>query len=416
MKNEYLNIKKRKLKLDMSRGKPSSDQLYLSEKILNCIDDKILNDYREKSGIDIRNYGCLEGLPEARSIMAGFIGCEPNDVIIGGNSSLSMMHDVLTHFFVKGVNGCKPWSNKMVKFLCPSPGYDRHFKLCEYFGIDMIQIKMLKNGPDMNQVIDLSENDEKIKGIWCVPKFSNPQGIVYSEETVDKFSRLKPAAKDFRIFWDNAYSVHELGNKKIEIPNIFKKCRETNNENLVIAFCSTSKITFAGGGISAIGCRKSNFKEIKDYYSFKTIGFDKINQLRHIVFLENKVSNHMNKHSFILKPKFDLIINSFKKNFEENPIIEWTEPQGGYFISVQTFGSARRIVDLCAEAGLIITPAGAAFPYGDDHEDSNIRIAPSNPNIEELKAAVEIFCLCSKISAAEKILESVFRRSNSNTI
>ena len=400
LETNYDELKKKKMKLDMSRGKPCTEQLDLSNDILSNID----HDFNF-SGFDVRNYGCLEGLPEIRKIMSDLMGSPFENTMVCGNSSLSLMHDVISNFFIKGSNGCKPWSEQKIKFLCPSPGYDRHFQMCEFFGIEMIQIKLNKDGPDMNVVESLVSKDSSIKGIWCVPKYSNPEGIVYSDEVVERFANLSPKADDFKIFWDNAYSVHDL-HDYIELPNIFEKCKKSGKEDAIISFGSTSKITFASAGISAIGCLGKNFEDMKKYFSKKIVSFDKLNQARHIKFLKNfeNIKNHMKKHASILKPKFDLILDKFDREFGENNILRWTCPRGGYFISVYSYGSASRIEKLCSDAGLSITPAGASYPYGKDEDDSNIRIAPSYPSIEELKNAMEIFCLCVKISSIEKIL------------
>ena len=402
LKKEYLDFKNKNLSLNMARGKPSKKQLDLSKDMLKNIDDDF-----EFSGVDIRNYGLLEGLPEARKLMAGLMGCQSEETIVGGNSSLSLMHDVITNFFIKGANGCKPWSAQKIKFLCPCPGYDRHFQLCEFFGIDMIPIKLNHNGPDMEKIKELTANDDSIKAIWCVPKYANPEGIVYSDEVIKKLSNLKPKAKDFKILWDNAYSVHDLYDE-IKIANIFEECKKAGNQNMPIAFCSTSKITFAAGGISAIGCLGQNFVDMKNYFSRKIVCFDKINQARHVKFLKNleNIKFHMKKHAEILRPKFEFILKKFKENFENNKILRWTNPKGGYFISVYTYGSAKRVESLCKEAGLVITPAGAAYPYGKDPDDSNIRIAPSFPTLSEIEDAINLFCLCVKISSIEKILEN----------
>ena len=398
---EYSEVKKQNIKLNMARGKPSCQQLDLSNNILNNIENNF-----DFSGFDIRNYGCLEGLSDAKKIMSNLMGCGPENTIVCGNSSLSLMHDVITNFFVKGINGSPPWCKQKVKFLCPCPGYDRHFQLCEFFDIDMIPIKINSDGPDMDEVEKLVTTDSSIKGIWCVPKYSNPEGVVYSSDTVKRLASLKPLSKDFKIFWDNAYSVHDLYDY-IELTNIFDECKKSGNINFPIAFCSTSKITFASAGISAIGCLGENFESMKKYFSKKIVSFDKVNQARHINFLKNyeNILNHMKKHAEILRPKFELILNKFSDEFNENPILKWTSPKGGYFISVYTYGSAKRVEQLCADAGLIITPAGSSYPYGKDENDSNIRIAPSYPPINELKVAIEIFCLCVKISSIEKIIE-----------
>lgn len=401
LNKKYLEFKNKNLFLNMARGKPSKEQLDLSKDILTNINT---NDF-EFSGVDIRNYGLLKGLPEARKLMSDIMGCLPEETIVGGNSSLSLMHDVIANFFVKGSNINEPWSNQKVKFLCPCPGYDRHFQLCEFFGISMIPIKLNNDGPDINKIKELVEKDEYIKAIWCVPKYSNPEGVVYSDRVIKELANLKPKAPDFKILWDNAYSVHDLYDE-IKIANIFDECKKAGNQNMPIGFCSTSKITFAAGGISAIGCLDKNFIEMSNYFAHKTVSFDKINQARHVKFLKNfeNIKLHMKKHANILRPKFEFIIKKFEENFKNNKILEWTNPKGGYFISVYTYGSAKKVELLCKEAGLIITPAGAAYPYGIDPNDSNIRIAPSFPTLSEIEDAINLFCLCVKISSIEKIL------------
>ncbi|MDR2074157.1 MAG: aminotransferase class I/II-fold pyridoxal phosphate-dependent enzyme [Oscillospiraceae bacterium] len=390
--------------LDISRGKPSQAQLDLSSALLDVGHKNLENNIP-----DVRNYGNLEGIPEAQKLMAILIGCQQEDVIIGGNSSLSLMFDVISCFFIHGIDG-NPWCNQKIKFLCPSPGYDRHFSICEYFGIEMIPIKVNDDGPDIERIKNLVKNDQNIKGIWCVPKYSNPSGIIYSDHVVKELANLSPAASDFRIFWDNAYSVHDLMEPS-DLFDIFYEISKNQKNELVIAFSSMSKVTFAGSGISALACRGKNLELLKKYYSFKTIGFDKINQLRHVKFFgkdknfKQNLKLHMRKHAEILRPKFNLVHEVLEFNFKNNPIISWSKPGGGYFICVNTFGSAKRVVDLCAENGLKLTPAGVMFPYGIDLEDSTIRIAPSYSSLEELKKALEIFCACVKISALEKLLK-----------
>ena len=406
LKDEFKKLKDMNLSLNMARGKPSPEQLSLSSSMLNTISDDFVS-----SGVDIRNYGCLEGLPEARKLMSELLGCPESNVIVGGNSSLSLMHDVVSNFFIKGSNGCAPWKDKKIKFLCPSPGYDRHFQICEFFGIDMIPIRINSDGPDIDEIKELVKDDDSIKAIWCVPKYSNPDGIVYSDEIIKELANLNPAAKDFKILWDNAYCVHDLYDF-VNISNIFEECKKAGNESFPIAFCSTSKITFAAGGISAIGCLGQNFKDMKLYFSRKLVSFDKINQYRHVKFLKNldNIKAHMLKHSSILRPKFEFVISEFEKNFGDNKILKWMNPKGGYFISVYSYGSAKRIESLCKEIGLLITPSGATYPYGVDNDDNNIRIAPSYPSMEELKQAIKVFCICVKISAIEKLLDEFWNK------
>ena len=401
---KYENFKKKKLKLDMSRGKPSAQQLDLSMDMLSSINsntDCVIN------GTDYRNYGILEGIPELRSLFGEIMGVNAENVIVGGNSSLNMMFDTISCFMTHGVNNCEPWLKQgKIKFLCPSPGYDRHFAITEYFGMELIPIKMNHDGPDMETMEKLVSRDDKVKGIWCVPKYSNPQGITYSDEVVKRLSRLKPAAKDFKIFWDNAYCVHDLTDDEVELLNIAEECKKNNNEELPIIYCSTSKITFPGAGIAAMACFGNTKEVIKRKYSFQTISYDKLNQLRHFKFLKNlqNIKSHMKKHKEILKPKFDYVIKKLTQEFGENSIISWEEPKGGYFISVDVMqGCAKRVVELCKEAGVIITSAGATYPYGKDEKDSNIRLAPSYPPMDELIEAMDLFCLCVKYAALEKL-------------
>ena len=401
---KYENFKKKKLKLDRSRGKPSAQQLDLSMDMLSSINsntDCVIN------GTDYRNYGILEGIPELRSLFGEIMGVNAENVIVGGNSSLNMMFDTISCFMTHGVNNCEPWLKQgKIKFLCPSPGYDRHFAITEYFGMELIPIKMNHDGPDMETIEKLVSRDDKVKGIWCVPKYSNPQGITYSDEVVKRLSRLKPAAKDFKIFWDNAYCVHDLTDDEVELLNIAEECKKNNNEELPIIYCSTSKITFPGAGIAAMACFGNTKEVIKRKYSFQTISYDKLNQLRHFKFLKNlqNIKSHMKKHKEILKPKFDYVIKKLTEEFGENSIISWEEPKGGYFISVDVMqGCAKRVVELCKEAGVIITSAGATYPYGKDEKDSNIRLAPSYPPMDELIEAMDLFCLCVKYAALEKL-------------
>lgn len=405
---EYEKLKKYNLNLNMARGKPSLSQLNLSKELLDCVNSD--SDCTSDSDIDCLNYGTLEGIPEIRHLFAPILGVDENQIFVGGNSSLSMMFDTISFFMTQGASFFKPWAYQgKIKFLCPSPGYDRHFAILEYFNIEPIIIPMKNDGPDMDMVENLVSHDDAIKGIWCVPKYSNPQGITYSDETVKRFSALKPLAKDFRIFWDNAYAIHDLTDKPSHLLNIMDECKKNGNEDLPIIFCSTSKITFAGGGVAFLGASKNNINDIKRMYSFKTIGFDKINQLRHVRYFKdyNGLINHMKKHREILKPKFDIVIHSLNSEFKDNNIISYTEPNGGYFISVNVMnGCAKRVVELCKNVGLTLTNAGATYPLGFDKDDSNIRIAPSYPSLGELKKAISVFCICVKLATAEKLLEN----------
>ncbi len=402
----YQQFKEKGLKLDMSRGKPGADQLDLSMKVLDAISSP--DDYNSESGFDCRNYGILDGIPEAKRLFSEIMEVSPDNVIVGGNSSLNMMFDIIagamTHGFIKD----KPlMKEEKVKFLCPSPGYDRHFSICQYFGIEMIPVKMTSTGPDMDAIEELVASDACIKGIWCVPKYSNPDGITYSDETVIRFSKLKPAAPDFRIFWDNAYAVHDLTDTPDKLLNIIDLCRENGNEDMPVVFTSTSKISFPGAGVAALASSINNINRIKKRLSMQTIGPDKLNQLRHARYFKNLegIKAHMKLHADILRPKFEIVLTTLQKELGDLDIAEWNTPKGGYFLSVNTpVGCAKRVVELCSEAGVTLTPAGATYPLGKDPEDKNIRIAPTYPPVSELALAIELFCICIKKAAIEKLL------------
>lgn len=402
---EYNRYKNQGLKLDMSRGKPSSEQLDISVKMLDIINSG--SNCKTKNGIDCRNYGLLDGIPEIKELFAKIMQVPSKWVIAGGNSSLNMMFDTFTCFMTHGVSNCKPWIKQdKIKFLCPCPGYDRHFSILDYYNVEPIVIDMNSDGPDMNMIENLIENDESIKGIWCVPKYSNPTGITYSDEVVKRFAKLKPKAKDFRIFWDDAYAIHDINDNHDNLLSVMNESIKNGTEDNVIVFCSTSKITFPGSGVAAMAASENNLKVIKKRYSVQTIGYDKINQLRHMHFFKDfdGVLKHMQKHKKILKPKFDVVINKLKENFSENKLVRWSEPNGGYFVSVDVFnGCASRVVELCKNAGLILTPAGSTYPKDKDFKDSNIRIAPTYPQIEELEKAMDLFCVSIKIASVEKI-------------
>ena len=404
---KYKKFKNLNLNLNMTRGKPSPEQVNLSKEMLNIITSE--SSCISEDGIDCLNYGLLDGLSELKEIFEPVLGVKKEQIFVGGNSSLSMMFDTISFFMTHGVCGNAPWQKlKKIKFLCPCPGYDRHFTILRHFDIEPISIEMTTAGPNMDMIEQFVSNDETIKGIWCVPKYSNPQGITYSDDTVKRLAALKPLAPDFRIFWDNAYAVHSFSDKSEKLLNIMEECQKNNSEDLPIIFCSTSKITFPGAGVAFLGASDNNIKEIKKMYSFKTIGFNKINQLRHALYFKNYqgLLNHMKKHSNILKPKFDAVINTLKTEFNDNKIIAFTEPSGGYFISVDVMnGCAKRVVELCKNIGLILTDAGATFPNGFDKNDSNIRLAPSYPNINELKLAMLVFCTCVKLATLEKLLK-----------
>ena len=405
---EYEDAKGKGLKLDMSRGKPSIAQMNMEMGIMDVLGS--VADYQTESGVDCRNYGLLDGIPEAKKMMAAMMGAESTDnVIVSGNSSLAIMYDAVSRCMSHGVLGNTPWCKlDKVKFLCPVPGYDRHFKITEHFGIEMISVPMKEDGPDMDMVEELVSTDEAVKGIWCVPKYSNPQGFSYSDETVRRFAALKPAAKDFRIFWDNAYAIHHLyEDKQDEILDILSECEKAGNADMVYEFVSTSKVSFPGGGVAAVAASKANVDEILRSMTIQTIGYDKINMLRHVRFFKDLdgLKEHMRKHSQILRPKFEAVLKVLNDELGGLGIAEWTEPKGGYFISFESMeGCAKEIVARCKEAGVVLTGAGATFPYGKDPKDSNIRLAPTFPTQEELEAAADLFVLCVKLVSVEKFL------------
>ncbi len=406
VKEQYNELCARGLKLDMSRGKPSPEQLELANALATAVNAD--TGFNSNNGTDCRNYGGLEGLQEIRNVFADILEMDPALVIAGGSSSLNMMFDTIAQGMYKGFSGEKPWLLQgKIKFLCPSPGYDRHFTVCEYFGIEMVPVHMDENGPLISEVTELIK-DPAVKGMWCVPKFSNPGGVVYSDEVVTALAHLKPAAKDFRIFWDNAYAVHLLGEEDCKLKNIYNECLIAGNPDLVIQFTSTSKITFAGGGVAAMAASEGNLAEIKSRMSYQTIGPDKVNHLRHAKMFPDiaSIREQMQKHAAILAPKFFTVIEGLKTELEGSGIAHWNEPKGGYFISLYVMrGCAKRVVSLCKEAGLVLTPAGAAFPYGKDPDDSNIRIAPSYPSVEELQVATRLLCTSIKYAALEKLCE-----------
>lgn len=404
----YKNYAKSGLKLDMSRGKPSAEQLDLSMGMMDVLNSS--TDLSCEDGTDCRNYGVLDGIQEAKVLLGDMIECHPDNIIIYGNSSLNIMYDCIARSMTHGVMGNTPWCKlDKVKFLCPVPGYDRHFAITEYFGIEMINVPMLPTGPDMDVVEELVSKDEAIKGIWCVPKYSNPQGITYSDETVRRFARLKPAAKDFRIYWDNAYGVHHLYDiDQDSLIEILAECKRAGNPDMVYKFCSTSKISFPGSGVAAIATSANNLEDIKKQMKVATIGHDKVNQLRHVRFFKDihGMEEHMKKHAAILRPKFEMIINTFNEELAGREVGSWIAPKGGYFISFEALeGCAKAIVAKAKKAGVTMTAAGAPYPYGKDPKDSTIRIAPSYPTTEDLKMATDIFVTCVKLVSIEKILE-----------
>ena len=409
LKTEYEKMKSLDLKLDMSRGKPSPAQLSISNECMDIFNSQC--DFMTESGQDVRNYGSLEGIPEARELMADLLRVPVENVYVGGNASLNIMYDTVANSMLFGVMGSTPWCklSTPVKFLCPVPGYDRHFKITELLGIEMINIPMTEDGPDMDLVEKYVNNDSSVKGIWCVPKYSNPQGVVYSDECVKRFANLKPAASDFRIYWDNAYCVHYIYDESIEIPEILSECAKAGNPDMVYEFCSTSKITFAGAGISAMASSVENLKWIRKRLTVQTISFDKINQLRHVIYFNEVggIKAHMRKHADFLRPKFDAVLDILNRELTETGVGSWMKPMGGYFICFETpEGCAKKVVSMCKEAGVVLTGAGAPFPYGKDPKDSTIRLAPSYPSPEELNQATELFALCVKIASLEKMLEA----------
>lgn len=404
---EFEEVKARGLNLDMSRGKPSAEQLNLSMGMMDVLTSD--TDLICQEGVDCRNYGVLDGITEAKQLLADMMEVPKQNIIIFGNSSLSVMYDQIARAMTHGVLGSTPWAKlDKVKFLCPVPGYDRHFAITEHFGIEMINVPMTATGPDMDIVEKLVAEDDAIKGIWCVPKYSNPQGITYSDETVRRFARLKPAAEDFRIYWDNAYGIHHLyEDKQDQLIEILEECEKAGNPNLAYKFSSTSKISFPGSGIAAIASSDENLAEIRKQMQVQTIGHDKVNQLRHARFFGdiNGMVEHMRKHADILRPKFDAVLETLDRELGGLEIGSWIAPRGGYFISFDSMeGCAKAIVAKAKEAGLVMTGAGATFPYGKDPKDSNIRIAPSYPTLEDLKVAAEIFVLSVKIVSVDKLL------------
>ena len=399
----YEEKKALNLQLDMSRGKPSPSQLDVSLGLMDALNSNSV--LKSEDGTDCRNYGVLDGIPEAKKLMADMMGTTADHIIIFGNASLTIMYDSISRSYTHGVLGSTPWCKlDKVKFLCPVPGYDRHF------GIEMINVPMTQDGPDMDMVEELVANDDSIKGIWCVPKYSNPQGYCYSDETVRRFANLKPAAKDFRIYWDNAYVIHHLyEDNQVEIPDIISECEKAGNPNLVYEFASTSKVSFPGSGIAAMAASAENLADVKKQMTIQTIGYDKLNQLRHVAYFKNidGLKAHMKKHADAMRPKFEAVLKVLDEELTGAEIGSWVKPLGGYFISFDAMeGCAKKIVAKCKEAGVTLTNAGATFPYGKDPKDSNIRIAPSFPTPEEMAVATDLFVLCVKLVSVEKLLEN----------
>ena len=405
----YEEKKALNLQLDMSRGKPSPSQLDVSLGLMDALNSNSV--LKSEDGTDCRNYGVLDGIPEAKKLMADMMGTTADHIIIFGNASLTIMYDSISRSYTHGVLGSTPWCKlDKVKFLCPVPGYDRHFAITERFGIEMINVPMTQDGPDMDMVEELVANDDSIKGIWCVPKYSNPQGYCYSDETVRRFANLKPAAKDFRIYWDNAYVIHHLyEDNQVEIPDIISECEKDGNPNLVYEFASTSKVSFPGSGIAAMAASAENLADVKKQMTIQTIGYDKLNQLRHVAYFKNidGLKAHMKKHADAMRPKFEAVLKVLDEELTGAEIGSWVKPLGGYFISFDAMeGCAKKIVAKCKEAGVTLTNAGATFPYGKDPKDSNIRIAPSFPTPEEMAVATDLFVLCVKLVSVEKLLEN----------
>lgn len=404
---KFEEVKAKGLKLDMSRGKPSTEQLNLSMGMMDVLTSS--SDLVCEEGVDCRNYGVLDGIKEAKQLLADMMEVPKDNIVIFGNSSLNVMYDTVARSMIHGVMGSTPWCKlDKVKFLCPVPGYDRHFAITEHFGIEMINVPMTPTGPDMDMVEELVSTDPAIKGIWCVPKYSNPQGITYSDETVHRFAKLNPAAEDFRIYWDNAYGIHHLYEDKQDyLIEILMECKKEGHPDMVYKFSSTSKISFPGSGIAAIAASDANLKDIREQMKIQTIGHDKLNQLRHARYFKDihGMVEHMKKHAASMRPKFDTVLASLEKELGGLGIGSWLTPRGGYFISFDSMdGCAKAIVAKAKEAGLIMTNAGATYPYGKDPHDSNIRIAPSYPTLDEIKRAMEVFTLSVKLVSVEKLL------------
>ena len=402
---DFAALKAKGLKLDMSRGKPGKAQLDLVSGILSVLEkpeDCVVD------GVDVRNYGELTGLPCAKRYFAEILGCQPEECFIGGNASLTLMYDTISKAYTHGLlHSEKPWSKlEKVKFLCPAPGYDRHFKISESFGMEMITIEMTENGPDMDAVEE-AVKDPAVKGMWCVPKYSNPEGVIYSDETIRRITHLKPAAPDFLLMWDNAYCIHEFDGEFVPFADIITLCREAGNPDMVFEYASTSKVTLPGAGVSVMASSVDNIKYMTKLLGIQTISYDKVNQLRHVRFLKDKAHTLelMKQHAAIMKPKFEAVLSALDREIAPLGIAQWKRPKGGYFISVDTMdGLAKRTLALCKEAGVVMTGAGATFPYGVDPRDRNIRIAPSLPPVEELEQAIAVFCTCLELAALEKLL------------
>ena len=407
LQTKYFELKNAGISLDMSRGKPGADQLDLSAPMLDVLNST--SSFKGAQGFDLRNYGQLDGIIEAKELFGELMDAPVDHVMVYGNSSLNIMYDLISRAMLHGIGGNTPWcKQESVKFLCPVPGYDRHFAITESFGIEMITIPMDENGPDMDLVEKYVNNDATVKGIWCVPKYSNPSGAVYSDEVVNRMAALKPAAADFRIFWDNAYAVHHLyPENKAEIVNIVTACEKAGNPDMYYELCSTSKITFPGSGVAALITSPANIAEIQKSMTVQTIGHDKLNQMRHVMFFKNAegIHKHMEKHAALIRPKFEAVLNTLEEELGGLEIGTWLKPTGGYFIAFDTIpGCAKRVVSLCKEAGVVMTPAGSTYPYMNDPQDTSIRIAPTLPSPADLKKACEVFVLCVKLATVEKYL------------
>ena len=404
VRHEYEHLRALHLSLDMSRGKPGFDNMDLSGEMFDLVGND--TGFKNISGIDCRNYGGLDGLTELKTLFGKILELQPDQIIVGGNSSLNMMFDTIAQAMTHGMGG-EPWCRQEgLKFICPVPGYDRHFAVTEYFGFELIPVRMTPEGPDMDAVEELVK-DSKVKGIWCVPKYSNPEGITYSDEVVRRMARLKPAAGDFRIFWDNAYVVHDLYDEGDRLLNIYDECLKAGNPDMPLIFASTSKITFPGAGVAVEAGSPNNVAMLKDRMKYQTIGPDKLNQLRHARMFRtvDDVKRHMKRHAAILRPKFESVLSELEKQLSDTGIAKWTNPRGGYFISLDVLeGCAKRVEQLCANAGMILTPAGATYPYGNDPLDSNLRIAPSYPSVEEIKKASVVLCIAVRYAALEKLI------------
>ena len=411
-KMEYLQLQKvfdelkaRNLSLNMARGKPGKEQLDMVSHIIFNLMEQHKHFYSD--GIDVRNYGGMSGIPSAKRLFADLLGCRPEQVFVGGNASLQLMYDTVSKAFTHGLlHSERPWcKEEKVKWLCPAPGYDRHFKITESFGFEMITIAMTETGPDMDAVEE-AVKDPAVKGIWCVPKYSNPDGIIYSEETIHRMAKLKPAAPDFTIMWDNAYCVHEFEGDYVEFPDILSICEEAGNPDMVYEFASTSKITLPGAGVACFATSEANLAYMSELLNIQIISYDKVNQQRHVLYLQDKehTLKLMKKHAAIVGPKFHAVLDALEKEIEPLEIASWCKPKGGYFVSLNAMpGTAKRTLALCKEAGVTMTGAGATFPYGKDPQDSNIRIAPTLPSVEELEKAIDVFCVCLKMAALEKL-------------